>query len=57
MNLTGQVAEFASGIVTSSSMEKPTETPETKGEDLTHNPDYIPDSQEDKFGDQDLLCD
>ena len=40
----GQMAEFASGIVTSSSMEKPTKTPETKGEDLTDDPDYIPDS-------------
>ena len=53
----GQMVEFASGIVTSSSMEKPTKTPETKGEDLTDDPDYIPDSQEDEFDDEDLLCD
>ena len=53
----GQTAEFASGIVTSSSMEKPIETPETKGEDSTDDPDYIPDSQEDEFDDEDLLCD
>ena len=53
----GQTAEFASGIVTSSSMDKPNKTPETKGEDLTDNPDYIPDSQEDEFDDEDLLCD
>ena len=50
----GQTAEFTSGIVTSSSIEKPTET---KGESLTDDPDYIPDSQEDEFDSEDLLCD
>ena len=53
----GQMAEFVSRIVLSSSMEKPTKTPETKGEDLTDDPYYIPDSQEDEFDDEDLLCD
>ena len=52
-----QSVEFASGIVTFFSMEKPTETPETKGEDSTDDPDYIADSQEDEFDDEDLLCD
>ena len=55
----GHTAEFASGIVTSSSMDKPSKTPETKGEggDSTDDPDYIPDSQEDEFDDKELLCD
>ena len=53
----GQTAEFASGIVTSSSMEKPSETPETKDEDLTDDPNFIPDSQEDEFNEEDLMCD
>ena len=55
----GQTAEFASGVVTSSSMDKPSETPKTKGEggDSTDDPDYIPDSQEEEFDDKELLCD
>ena len=53
----GETAEFASGIVTSSLMEKPTKIPETESKDSTDDPDYIPDSQEDEFDEEDLLCD
>ena len=58
--LEGHVAEFASSIVSSSSIEESTETPKTKDEDSTDGPDYFPDSQEDKSDETDveeLLCD
>ena len=54
------VAEFATGIVSSSSEEKPAEAPKTINDDPTDDPNYIPDSQEDKddeFDDEELLYD
>ena len=55
----GCVAEFATGLVSSSTEEKPSDTAD---DDPTDNPDYVPDSQEDKddkFNDDDevLLSD
>ena len=52
------MAEFATGLVSSSTKEKPSDT----ADDSTDNPDYVPDSQEskdDKFDDDEevLLCD
>ena len=41
----GHVAEFATGLVSSSTEEKPSDTAD---DDPTDNPDYVPDSQEDK---------
>ena len=53
----GSIADFATGIVSSSSKEKPTETPKNVDDELIDDPDYVPDSQEDKFDDEELLCD
>ena len=55
----GHVAEFATGLVSSSTEEKPSDTAD---DDPTDDPDYVPDSQEskdDEFDDDEevLLCD
>ena len=56
----GRVAEFASGIVSSSTEEKPSQTLKTINDNPTDDPDYVPNSQEDQdneFDDETLLCD
>ena len=59
----GDIAQFAAARVTSTSKEKPAETPKSKdnNDELPDDPDYIPDFQEgdesDTSDDDELLCD